>query len=172
MRRDNMKKIILFLGILFVIFIVGSCGNEETDNVVSNNYKELNKFYTDNKASIVGENNFSGNAPDQLTSGKLEYSVKMNIKDFYTIWSYNSEKDDTIDLEYLIDEMSNDASLVYISPNNDIRLLEDEITNRDVSKKLKVKKGNNRIKVVAKDTSELRMSISLSAGEIKVMEPF
>lgn len=178
-RGSKMKKSIVFIGILFAIFILGGCSND-TDKVESKDYKKLGKFYIDNKEDIVGKDKFSGDAPNQLKTGESkqdmsEYMGDAYIKGYRTIWEYNAKKDETIDVKYSLNIESGEVGLVYINPNNQmefLELLEDEKTDEVITKKLKVKKGNNRIKIVAKNMAYFTLSLEIHVGKIKPIASF
>lgn len=133
----------------------------------NNMKKGLEGLYND-KAKIVGPNVIISDFSDQEMSDR-DYHGMLKFDGYYTIWEYNCEKNEEIYIQYSLDIESGEPSLIYISPDNEVEIIGDKNTNGYKGKKLKVKKGNNRIKVVTKGKAEVDLLLRVDTGKINMI---
>lgn len=85
-----------------------------------------------------------------------------------TIWTYESEDDIEIEMTYLLKLKKGKAKLVLISPDgtltNTIEVNKDSVLEDYAVNKLSIKKGINRIKLVAADYAKIEFDIGIDYG--------
>ena len=88
-----------------------------------------------------------------------------------TIWTYESDKNIELDITYLLNVKSGKLKLVLITPDGSITNLIEVTKESDVldyaTNTLQIKKGLNRIKIVADKNTSLEFDISIPNGEFK-----
>ncbi|MGL5066255.1 MAG: hypothetical protein ACRC6T_00305 [Sarcina sp.] len=150
-----MKKIILMLGVTFILGMIG-CGNE------------MESIFSDEIKIAQECDSYNINRDETIIDGK-EYTRILEIEGMDTIWTYDAKEDMELDLEYFFRVDSGNAKLVFIDALGNIRL----IAHSDISdtilakqtKKLFLKKGRNRIKIVGKKKANLELEASIEEGD-------
>ena len=88
-----------------------------------------------------------------------------------TIWTYEADKDMELDMKYLLNVTSGKLKLVLITPDSSVTNLIEATKESDMLdysiNTLKIKKGINRIKIVADKNTSLKFNISIPNGEFK-----
>ncbi|RDU23197.1 hypothetical protein [Anaerosacchariphilus polymeriproducens] len=150
-----MKKFVGF--ILITMLLLSGCSSNYIASIYDNN-KEIaslnNSFNIYSKKQSINDQHFIGN---------------VKIEGMDTIWSYAAKENSDIDMTYNLRLVSGKVKLVLISPDNTITTLiecTDQSTLADyATNTLHIKKGKNRIKLVAGKNTELKFDISIPEGK-------
>lgn len=153
-----MKKMILKLLICTIALILLGCSSNSAVSVYDDEAQissETNSFNLDLVEQNIDNHNFVG------TIDKFE--------GMDTIWTYESDKDTQIDMKYKIKVTSGKVKLVLISPDATTTTLVEITDSSDLNdyaiNNLTIKKGENRIKMVAGKNTKLEFEISIEEGE-------
>ena len=86
-----------------------------------------------------------------------------------TVWVFDAEEDTTVDITYLLNVSSGKMKLVLINPDKEVSVIVecDAEMAEPVQDILEIKKGNNRIKIVASENTQFNIDMTLSAGGLK-----
>ncbi len=155
-----MKKAALAVLTLYIILTIAGCSNNSMLSIYDNDAKiasESNSFNLDNTKQKINGQNFIGTIE--------------RIEGMDTIWTFEAEENIELDMTYLLDVISGKAKLVLISPDNSLTTLI-EITNESevtdyATNVLSIKKGLNRIKIIAGENTELNFDITIPSGDFK-----
>lgn len=150
-------KVRIILPTTVVMILMSACSSNPMASVYNNDKK------------IASENNtFSlGDIEQEISDKKLEAKID-KIEGMETIWSFISEEDMDIELSGEMSVASGKAKLVLILPDNTLVLLAEQDStsdNTEISQTFSIKKGLNRIKVVAEKNTKLDLDISSTDGE-------
>ncbi|MBE6052920.1 MAG: 50S ribosomal protein L7ae [Clostridium sartagoforme] len=154
----NIKKngVILFL---LAILLTGCSG------------KNVSLIYSDNNKISSSADTFNIDIKEQKIDGEKFVGIIKKIEGIDTIWTYEAEEDKKLDMKYLLNVRKGKVKLVLISPDNTItniieRTNESPITNYATST-IQIKKGFNRIKLVAEKKSSGEFDIEIPCGNFK-----
>lgn len=153
MNKKKNKFIIMFLAMLLT-----GCS-----------LKNVSSIYNDNDKISGNYNTFNIDIEEQRIDGEKFVGIINKIEGMDTIWTYESEEDRNLDMTYLLNVETGKVKLVLISPDNSItniieRTNESEITNYATST-IQIKKGLNRIKIVAGKKSSGEFDIKMPYGK-------
>lgn len=84
-----------------------------------------------------------------------------------TLWYYQAEQDEVIEISYLLSAPRGKAKLVYVSPSWKTTTLAEKIgegSDELVTTTLAVKKGENRIKLACGLNTEIHMKLQIKEG--------
>lgn len=86
-----------------------------------------------------------------------------------TVWVFDAEEDTIVDITYLLNVSSGKMKLVLINPEKEVSIIVecDSEMAEPVQDTLEIKKGNNRIKIVASENTQFDMDMTLSASGLK-----
>lgn len=157
-REDIMNKIKCLVVTMVLILGLTACAS-----------KPMAAVYDDNSKIASNSNTFSLINDMQEIEGK---SYKGNIGKFEgmdTIWTCDATEDENVELAYLISVSAGKMKLVLIAPDNSLTTIA-EITPETKlddfqTYMLPLKKGENRIKVVAGEDTQIDMELSIPVGE-------
>ncbi|MGF7059655.1 hypothetical protein [Brassicibacter mesophilus] len=152
-----MKKLIIVYGIIITLLFAG-CGM----NYMSSQYSNDSKISSD-------ANSFNLNSEEQLIDGQ-EYIGKLEFEGMDTIWRYNAESDMDIKLSCLLSVNKGKAKLVFINSAGELETLaesKDNIVQNDMETiTVSLKKGENRIKIVASNKAQIELKLNVDVGEL------
>ncbi len=124
----------------------------------------------DNDQKIASDTNtYNLDKVDQTTEdGHFTASVE-KMEGMDTIWVLDAEKDTTLDVTYTLNVFSGKVKLVLINSKDEIAIIAecDTEMTEPVQGTLNIKKGNNRIKIVADENTKFDIDISISEGDFK-----
>jgi hypothetical protein len=93
------------------------------------------------------------------------------IEGMDTIWAYEADKDTMLDITYLLNVSSGKSKLVLIYPDSSVTTIIETTKDSEVvdyaTNPMQIKKGLNRIKIVADENTSLEFNISIPNGEFK-----
>lgn len=151
------KHVVVFM---VLAMILGGC---------SKNY--MTSIYNDNEKISSNTNSFNLDIEKQNIEGQEFSGSIKKIEGMDTIWIYESDKDIELDMTYLLNVTSGKLKLVLITPDGSVTNLIEATKESDVLdyaiNTLQVKKGINRIKMVANKNTSLKFNISIPSGEFK-----
>lgn len=136
----------------------------------SKNYMMTSIYDNDEKISST-TNSFNLNIEEQSIEGQQYRGHIEKIEGMDTIWTYESDEDKELDMTYLINVTSGKLKLVLISPDNSVTNIVERTNQSDVidyaTNTLYIKKGLNRIKIVAGKDTGAELDITIPNGDFK-----
>ncbi len=131
--------------------------------------KDVSLIYNDNDKISSNYNTFNIDVKEQKIYGEKFVGIINKIEGMDTIWTYESEEDSKLDITYLLNVGKGKVKFVLISPDNSTtniieRTSESEINNY-ASSTMQIKKGLNRIKIVAEKKSSGEFDIKIPYGK-------
>lgn len=152
-----MKKLLLIVAIFALVL------NGCSTNLMS----LMSSIYNDEEKIASGTNSFSLNESEQKIE-EQKFSGTVEFEGMQTIWTFDSEQDTEIDMNYLFKVSKGKAKLVLISPDETLTTLLETTKNSDVKdyavNHISVKKGLNRIKLVAANNAKIEFDININYG--------
>ena len=153
-----MKAGKLLGAVLVIVCVAAGCGFNPMLAVYDNNAKiasNTNTYNLSNYEQVQSDLHFTASV------GKME--------GMDTIWVLDAEEDMTVDITYQLSVFSGKMKLVLIDPEKEVSVIVecDSEMEETVQGTLDVKKGNNRIKIVAAENTQFDIDMTLSAGELK-----
>lgn len=155
------KVWIVVLGIMVVLFfgIIMS----------SLNQKGIAAIYQREEEIVRESDTYNLNKVDQKLEGNI-LSGSAELEGMDTIWKYETEVEEEVEITYLLKASQGKAKLVLIYPDKTIdtfvECTKDFEMNGLVTKKLWVKPGLNRIKLVAQEDTKLAFELEIEVGEL------
>lgn len=135
----------------------------------SKNY--MTSIYNDNEKISSNTNSFNLDVDKQSIDGQEFKGVIKKIEGMDTICTYESDKDIELDMTYLLNVVSGKLKLVLISPDSSVTTLIERNKESEVvdyaTNTLQIKKGLNRIKMVANKNTNIEFNIIIPNGEFK-----
>lgn len=154
---NKIKYVMIF--ILMSMLIIGC----------SKNY--MTSIYNDNEKISSDTNSFNLDVKEQSIDGQKFKGVIEKIEGMDTIWTYEADKDTMLDITYLLNVSSGKSKLVLIYPDSSVTTIIETTKDSEVvdyaTNPLQIKKGLNRIKIVADENTSLEFNISIPNGEFK-----
>lgn len=152
-----MKKLIMSILIL-VLALTGCSANS------------MNSLY-DNDEEIASENNSFNLNEEEQTINVQQLKGNVEFEGMDTIWTYEADEDVDIDITYLLKVSNGKAKLVLISPDNNTTLIVESTNESELkdyaTNTLQIKKGINRIKLVAGKNTISEFDISIPNGRFE-----
>ena len=124
----------------------------------------------DNNAKIAGDTNTYNLSNYEQVQSDLHFTASVGkMEGMDTIWVLDAEEDMTVDITYQLSVFSGKMKLVLIDPEKEVSVIVecDSDMEETVQSTLDVKKGNNRIKIVAAENTQFDIDMTLSAGGLK-----
>ena len=128
----------------------------------------------DNERALSGEansynlTNYSGAQSDHTVSGSAEKLEGMD-----TIWEFDADETEEVNISYSLTVTSGKAKLVYVSPDGIVSTLAEciagEESEKSASDSIEARAGENRIRLVGAEGTSLEYEFTADAGEV---EPF
>ncbi|MBU5438050.1 hypothetical protein KQI42_08530 [Tissierella sp. MSJ-40] len=129
----------------------------------------MNSLYSKDDEISSDTNSFSLDKDEQSIDGQA-YTGKLEFEGMDTIWKYNAEDDMEIELSYLLSVSKGKAKLVLIDPSGKLETLvenKDKTIQKDMETiKMSLKKGENRIKLVASNKAQIELKLSVDVGDL------
>lgn len=126
-----------------------------------------NRLYSEDDQIISEEDTFNLNDKEQKIEGQV-YRGQLEFEGMDTLWTYEVEEDIEVALSYLLSLSSGKAKLVHIDPEGEVSVI---VENKDVSTQaalencmLSLRKGENRIKLVAANKAQIDMQLEIGLG--------
>ena len=124
----------------------------------------------DDNAKIAGDTNTYNLSNYEQVQSDLHFTASVGkMEGMDTIWVLDAEEDMTVDITYQLSVFSGKMKLVLIDPEKEVSVIVecDSEMEETVQSTLDVKKGNNRIKIVAAENTQFDIDMTLSAGGLK-----
>lgn len=148
------------LPIVSMMILLSSCSFNLVESIYDNDEKIASETNTFNLGEIEQE----------ISDNMIEAQID-NIEGMETIWSFTSEKDIDVELSGEFSVKSGKAKLVLILPDNTLAVIAEKDStvtdNNEIMQTLSIKKGLNRIKIVAEKNTELELKLSSADGEFQ-----
>ncbi|MDU1315414.1 MAG: hypothetical protein E6940_15435 [Clostridium septicum] len=155
-----MKKYKYVVAFIVLAMVLGGCSKNH-----------MTSIYSDNEKISSNTNSFNLYIEKQNIEGRKFNGVIKKIEGMDTIWTYESDKDMELDMTYLLNVISGKVKLVLIEPDSSVTNIIEATKESDVidyaTNILRIKKGLNRIKIVADKNTSLEFDISIPNGEFK-----
>jgi hypothetical protein len=153
-----MKKVFMGYGMAMVMALSGCSASG------------MNGIYTNNSKIASAGNSYNLNKKEQTIEEK-QYTGQFELEGMCTLWRLDAEEDMEVEVSYLFSVTQGEAKLVLITPDGqvqDIVVNEDKMVQEDVEViQLALQKGENRIKVVARDKAKIALDMSVSEGQLE-----
>ena len=132
------------------------------------------KLYENDKVILSDANAFMiSDCSEEINGQSMKASIS-KVKGMNEIWTYEADKDMTLDVSYLLKATKGEAKLVLITPDktvtNIVEATSESKMDGTVPGVLELKKGHNVIKFVAKKDTAAEFEINIPVGEFKKME--
>ena len=153
-----MKAGKLLGAVLVMVCVAAGCG-----------FNPMFAVYDDN-AKIAGDTNTYNLSNYEQVQSDLHFTASVGkMEGMDTIWVLDAEEDMTVDITYQLSVFSGKMKLVLIDPEKEVSVIVecDSEMEETVQSTLDVKKGNNRIKIVAAENTQFDIDMTLSAGGLK-----
>lgn len=128
----------------------------------------MGAIYSNEKKIASDNNSYNLDVKEQKIDGN-KFTGNIAFEGMDTIWKYQAEKDSLIDITYLIKLTAGKAKLVLISPDGDVVNIVETTDKSDLMEasttSLSLKKGENRIKLVAADNAKISFEIGIEVGD-------
>jgi hypothetical protein len=128
----------------------------------------MSSLYSNDSEISSDTNSFNLDNEEQSIDGQ-EYIGKLEFEGMDTIWRYNAENDMDIKLSYLLSVNKGKAKLVLINSAGELETLvenKDNIIQNDMETiTVPLKKGENRIKIVASNKAQIELKLNANVGE-------
>lgn len=135
----------------------------------SENY--MTSIYDNNGEISSTSNRFNLDLQEQTIDGKQFIGKVSKIEGMDTIWTLDADEDMEVDMTYLLNVTSGKLKLVLISPDNSTTNLIESTDKSDLNSyatnTLQIKKGLNRIKMVAGANTCVEFDITISSGRFE-----
>lgn len=133
------------------------------------NSQSKDYLYEDDTELAAESDNYFQYKSNSNTDGPDYTSTIEHFSGMETIWRFNAPSDTTLTGNCDLSVLTGNVKLVLITPDNEITTIlestEDTSVQGLVTIELPVKKGLNRLKLVAKNKAELKMNLDLSEGQ-------
>lgn len=128
----------------------------------------MGAIYSNEKKIASDNNSYNLDVKEQKIDGN-KFTGNIAFEGMDTIWKYQAEEDSLIDITYLIKLTAGKAKLVLISPDGDVVNIVETTDKSDLMEastiSLSLKKGENRIKLVAADNAKISFEIGIEVGD-------
>ena len=148
-----MRKMIV--GTLLVAFLLSGCSE-----AIADIYNNESKIRSDT-------NSFNLDGIEQEINGNSYNATVEKMEGMDTIWTMDVEEETTVDIEYDITLYNGKVKVVLVSPEDELTILAECISNQDDSSNttsLALTQGEYRIKIVAGKNTKFDISLSISDG--------
>lgn len=153
-----MKAGKLLGAVLVMVCVAAGCG-----------FNPMLAVYDDNAKTAGDTNTYNLSNYEQVQSD-LHFTASVGkMEGMDTIWVLDAEEDMTVDITYQLSVFYGKMKLVLIDPEKEVSVIVecDSEMEETVQSTLDVKKGNNRIKIVAAENTQFDIDMTLSAGGLK-----
>lgn len=135
-------------------------------------YSGVEGIYSDEALIASDSNSYNlSNWSQETLEGKTSGSCTFGGMD--TIWSYKATEKEQLDLEFLLTATKGACKLVLISPSGELTTLAEVDRETGIQElriiQIDVKKGLNRIKLVAEDKTILSYELHINAGKFSTL---
>lgn len=128
----------------------------------------MGSIYSNEKKIASDNNSYNLDVKEQKIDGN-KFTGNIEFEGMDTIWKYQAEEDSLIDITYLIKLTAGKAKLVLISLDGDVVDIVENTDKSDLMEasttSLSLKKGENRIKLVAADNAKISFEIGIEVGD-------
>ena len=155
MKKKSWK---VFGAILAVVCLITGCGRNP-----------MLAVYDDDAKIASNTNTYSLINYEQVQSD-LHFTASVEkMEGMDTIWVFDAEKDTAVDITYKLNVSSGKMKLVLINPEKEVSVIAECDSGMEdfVSDTLDIKKGNNRIKIVAGENTQFDIDFTISHGGLK-----
>ena len=124
-----------------------------------------------NEDEIASENNSYNLNEKEQTIKDQQYKGKIEFEGMDTLWTYDAKEDEDIDITYLITVISGKVKIVLITPDKTVSTIVENTSKSELNdyatNTLHIKKGMNRIKIVAEKNTDVELDITIPNGDFQ-----
>ncbi len=124
----------------------------------------------DDDAKIASASNTYNIMNYEQVQSDLHFTASVEkMEGMDTIWVFDAEEDTEVDITYRLNVSSGKMKLVWINPEKEVSVIVecDSEMEDSVQETLHIKKGNNRIKIVAGENTQFDIDFTISHGGLK-----
>lgn len=121
----------------------------------------------DNDAKIASNTNTYSLTNVEQVHSDLHFTASVGkMEGMDTVWVFDAEEDTAVDITYQLNVSSGKAKLVLIDPEKEVSVIVecDSKMEEPVQETLDIRKGNNRIKIVAGENTQFDIDFTISQG--------
>lgn len=121
----------------------------------------------DNDTKIASESNTYSLKNIEQVHSDLHFTASVEkMEGMDTVWVFDAEEDTVVDITYQLNVSSGKAKLVLIDPEKEVSVIVecDSKMEEPVQETLDIRKGNNRIKIVAGENTQFDIDFTISHG--------
>lgn len=121
----------------------------------------------DNDTKIASESNTYSLKNVEQVHSDLHFTASVGkMEGMDTVWVFDAEEDTAVDITYQLNVSSGKAKLVLIDPEKEVSIIveSDSKMEEPVQETLDIRKGNNRIKIVAGENTQFDIDFTISQG--------
>ncbi|MBU3811785.1 MAG: hypothetical protein H9893_09065 [Candidatus Niameybacter stercoravium] len=147
--------------IAIITFLCTGCSSNKMEEV----------YMQDDKLTNEGDS-YSLHKEEQCVEGQV-YTGQLEFEGVDTLWDYEAEEDMEVEVSYCLSVSHGKAKLVYIAPNDQTYIIvenKDRVKTDDLENAvLQIKKGRNRIKLVAMNKAQIDLKVKVSEGNLNTL---
>lgn len=120
-----------------------------------------------NDAKIASNTNTYSLTNVEQVHSDLHFTASIGkMEGMDTVWVFDAEEDTAVDITYQLNVSSGKAKLVLINPEKEVSVIVecDSKMEEPVQETLDIRKGNNRIKIVAGENTQFDIDFTISQG--------
>ena len=144
--------------IAIITFLCTGCSSSKMGDI----------YMQDDKITNEGDS-YSLHKEEQSIEGQV-YTGQLEFEGMDTLWDYEAAEDMEVEVSYCLSVSQGKAKLVYIDSNDQPHII---VENKDRVKTeelenvvLQIKKGRNRIKLVAMNRAQINLRFKISEGNL------
>lgn len=121
----------------------------------------------DNDAKIASNTNTYSLTNVEQVHSDLHFTASVGkMEGMDTVWVFDAEEDTAVDITYQLNVSSGKAKLVLIDSEKEVSVIVecDSKMEEPVQETLDIRKGNNRIKIVAGENTQFDIDFTISQG--------
>ncbi len=153
----------IVIGVVIVLMVVAYI-------VIQGLLHPMNQIYNHTDKMLSKENSYNLFMQEQSIIDTT-YEANMELEGMGMIWTYQATSDETIDIRYLLKNSQGQAKLVLVKADGEIQTIVETKgnNNMDATQMVRVTltKGENFIKVVAKDHAKIEVKLEAPKGNFK-----
>ena len=134
--------------------------------------KDIGDVYIEDEKIISERDTYSLHKEEQCVEGQV-YTGQLEFEGMDTLWDYEARENMEVGVSYSLSVSQGKAKLVYVGPDNQSCIIvenKDKVTNTSLDETvLQVKKGRNRIKLVAMDRAQIDLQVKVSEGTLNTL---
>lgn len=165
MCRSKAGRIVICIMLALAMMFQAACGESQTESPA--------ELYNDEKKIANQYNSFYIEGAEQTLDGRSLQASYEKLEGMIILWAYEAGREMPVDVTYYLKVTQGRAKLVYIHPDDTVVTLVEcsarSGNTTDTEVVLSLKKGLNRIKIVADEGTVVEYRLSVPEGELRII---